>query len=146
MKKTIKSDELRRSAARAVQYSSVFRWTDAGKTRTIKTDDGTFAYYAQEIERIVSKLVRRPNAKFFKAVRKSAHNRLGIAPTSLGEEFLRWVENSPYENIKEAYPLHARHPLIDLYWKHTRELPAPVRWRDPRRRRLHQPLRRHNAE
>lgn len=129
MRKTIKSDELRRSAARALQYSSVFRWTEGGKSRIIKTDDGTFAYYAQEIERIVSKLVRTPNAKVFKVVPKSPHNRLGIVPTLLGEEFLRWVENSPYESIKEAFPSHARHPLIDLYWKHTRELPTPVRWR-----------------
>lgn len=86
------------------------------------TNESTYAYYAERIERIVSMLVRRSRAKIFRRVPRTQCNKLGLRATELGGEFLQWVNNCPYEGIKEAFPIHARHPLIDLFWKHTREL------------------------
>lgn len=126
--KRCKSDQLRRAARKALEYSNTIRWHEGDRSMVEPTEALMEVYCASEVEKVMSLLVRSRKAVMHKVALEGGRSRIEL--TDLGRQFIDLVgPHGGFGSIVAEFPNHAFHPLIELFWKHT----VALMWRMPLR-------------
>lgn len=110
------TQQLRRACAKALEYSSKIRWTDERGPHMSMTRDFDLAIALKKIEDIVSRVTRDSAPPVVVEEGKNV-------ASPLGHRLLQVVKECPYDLLVDYFPHHTLHPLIGLFWRHTRLLP-----------------------
>ena len=116
-----REEQLRRASAQARTYSSTIRWTEDEQLHMELTDAPLVVLNVSKIMQVVTLLVRSKRPAFITdKTRLGGHQQ---AMTPLGKAFIELMGSSYREEaIRDEFPEHAFHPLVELFWKHSAAL------------------------